>query len=182
VSGDPSVAADPLKFILHHLGFVAAILLAVVLTFTPFRVLFPKAPWALALNRHRRLVGVSSAVYASLHFTSHLLYEGGSDPSAIPAILRTALSKPFQLVGLISLTVLLVLAITSPHAVVRRLGAKRWKWLHRLVYPVAFLVAYHQAAARKVFPMQVVWIFAPVLMLELMRIVRQRQNAAARQR
>src|SRR3954467_4728659 len=38
---DPSVAADPLKYVLHHLGFIACILLATVLAFTPLRVLWP---------------------------------------------------------------------------------------------------------------------------------------------
>lgn len=176
VTHDPSALADPLKFILHHLGFVACILLATVLTFTPLRVLFPKSPAVQALNRHRRLVGVSAAVYALLHFATHLLYEGASDPSAIPSILHTAVTKPFQLVGLISLTILLVLAITSLHVFVRWLGGKRWKMLHRLAYVAAALVAYHQAAARKIFPVQVLWIFIPLLVLELLRIVKQQQK------
>ncbi|HVS51588.1 MAG TPA: ferric reductase-like transmembrane domain-containing protein, partial [Opitutaceae bacterium] len=178
VTKDPSVLADPLKFVLHHLGFVACLLLVIVLAFTPLRVLAPKNPVALALNRHRRLVGVGAFVYAALHFTTHLLYEGGTDVSAIPAILRTAVKKPFQLTGLIALTILLVLAITSLHAFVRWLGGRRWKNLHRLAYVAAALIAYHQAAARKVFPPQVLWIFVPLAVLELARIVKQRSKSA----
>jgi sulfoxide reductase heme-binding subunit YedZ len=178
VKHDPSALADPLKFILHHLGFVACILLATVLTFTPLRVLWPKSPIVQALNRHRRLVGVSAAVYALLHFCTHLIYEGGTDPAAIPAILHTAVRKPFQLTGLIALTILLVLAVTSLHVFVRWLGGKRWKNLHRLAYVAAALVAYHQAAARKIFPMQVLWIFVPLAALELARIIKTaRQHA-----
>jgi methionine sulfoxide reductase heme-binding subunit len=173
---DPSAQADPLKFILHHLGFIACILLATVLTFTPLRVLFPKSPIVQALNRHRRLVGVSAAVYALLHFTTHVIYEGGTDISAIPSILRTALKKPFQLTGLIALTILLILAITSLHFFVRWLGGKKWKNLHRLAYVAAALVAYHQAAARKVFPPQVLWIFVPLALLEIARVVKQRMK------
>jgi sulfoxide reductase heme-binding subunit YedZ len=175
VTKDPSVLADPLKFVLHHLGFVACLLLVTVLTFTPLRVLAPKNPVVLALNRHRRLVGVSAFVYAALHFTTHVVYEGGLDVAAIPSILRTAVGKPFQLTGLIALTILLVLAVTSLHAFVRWLGGKRWKNLHRLAYVAAALIAYHQAAARKVFPPQVLWIFVPLAVLEVLRIIRQRQ-------
>jgi len=174
VRHDPSALADPLKFILHHLGFVACLLLVTVLTFTPLRVLFPKSGIVQALNRHRRLVGVSAAVYALLHFTTHLIYEGGTDVSAIPSILRTAVKKPFQLTGLIALAILLVLAITSLHAFIRWLGGKRWKNLHRLAYVTAALVAYHQASARKVFPPQVLWIFVPLVALEIARVVKQR--------
>ncbi len=175
---DPSALADPLKFILHHLGFVACLLLVTVLTFSPLRVLFPKSPVVQALNRHRRLVGVSAAGYALLHFTTHVVYEGGTDMSQIPAILHTALKKPFQLTGLIALTILLVLAITSLRGFVRWLGGKRWKHLHRLAYVAAALAAYHQAAARKVFPPQVLWIFVPLAVLELMRIIKQRSGPA----
>ncbi len=173
---NPSINADPLKFVLHHLGFVACLLLAIVLAFTPLRVLFPKWGVALALNRHRRLVGVSAFFYGALHFITHVIYEGGTDPAAIPGILRTALKKPFQLTGLITLTVLLVLAITSLHVFVRWLGGKKWKTLHRLAYVAAGLATYHQAAARKIFPLQVLWIFVPLALLEIARIVKQRKT------
>jgi sulfoxide reductase heme-binding subunit YedZ len=168
VRQDPSVLADPLKYVLHHLGFVACLLLAAVLTFTPVRVLFPGQRWALALNRHRRLVGVSAAVYGALHFAVHLVYEGGFD------VLASNIKKPFLVTGMIALAILLVLAITSLHALVRWLGGRRWKNLHRLAYVAAGLIAYHQAAAQKLFPMQVLWIFVPLGALELARILRSR--------
>lgn len=174
VRHDASVLADPLKYVLHHLGFIACVLLATVLAFTPLRVLFPKWGIALALNRHRRLVGVAAFFYAALHFTAHLLNEGGADVSAIPTTLKNAVEKPFQLTGLITLTILLILSITSLHIFVRWLGGKLWKNIHRLAYVAAALAAYHQAAARKLFPVQVLWIFVPLVLLELARIIRQR--------
>ncbi|MCX6954500.1 MAG: ferric reductase-like transmembrane domain-containing protein [Verrucomicrobia bacterium] len=174
VRPDPSVTADALKYVLHHLGFVACILLATVLAFTPLRVLWPKWGVSQALNRHRRLVGVAAFVYAALHLIAHLIYEGGFEVSAIPATLKTALTKPFQLTGLIAFSILLVLAVTSPNAAIKWLGGKLWKNIHRLAYVAAGLAAYHQAAARKVFPMQVLWIFVPLALLEVARIWRQR--------
>ena len=180
VAKDPSVLADPLKFVLHHLGFVACLLLVTVLTFTPLRVLAPKNPLVQALNRHRRLVGVSAFVYAALHFTTHLVYEGTGGLSeiiaSIPATLRTDLKKPFLITGMIALTILTLLAITSLHALVRWLGGQRWKNIHRLAYVAAALIAYHQAAARKVFPPQVLWIFIPLAVLEIARLVQQRRK------
>ncbi len=168
------VDPDPLKSTLLHFGLIAAILLAVVLTFTPLRVLFPKSEIALALNRHRRLVGVASFAYAALHLLAHLrhVYDGSFDTAF------KELQKPFQLTGLVAFVILLVLTITSLHSLVRRLGARRWKNLHRLVYPAAALVIYHQADARKLFPLQVVWIFGPVLLLQIARILKQRRPAA----
>ncbi len=171
VKQDPSTLADPLKFVLLHLGFTASVLLAVVLTFTPLRVLFPRWDIALALNRHRRLVGVSAFAYGALHFTVHLLYEGGF--ATLGATLATDVKKPFLLTGMIAFTILLVLAITSLHAFIRWLGGRTWKNLHRLAYVAAALIAYHQSAARKIFPVQVLWIFVPLVLLELARIAKQ---------
>ena len=165
--------ADPLKSTLLHLGLIASILLAITLTLSPLRVLFPKSPLALALNRHRRLIGVSVFAYALLHLTAHTrhVYDGSFDT------FFKELQKPFQLTGLVALTILLVLTITSLHALVRLLGGKAWKNLHRLVYLCAALVIYHQASARKIFPMQVVYIFGPVLALEIARVLKQRRTA-----
>jgi len=179
VSEDASVTADPLKYVLHHLGFVACLVLVTVLAFTPLRVLWPKWGVAQALNRHRRLVGVGAFVYAALHVTTHFIYEGGFELMAIPLTLKTALGKPFQLTGLIAFVILLVLAATSPHAAIKWLGGKLWKNLHRLVYLAAGLVAYHQAAARKLFPMQVLWIFVPLALLEIARVWKQRKPKPA---
>jgi sulfoxide reductase heme-binding subunit YedZ len=174
VEKDPTALTDPLKFVLHHLGFVACLLLVTVLTFTPLRVLFPKWDIALALNRHRRLVGVSAFAYGLLHFAVHVFYQYDGTYEGTMEQLGKELQKPFQLTGLVALTILFVLAVTSANAVVRWLGGRKWKNLHRLAYVAAALIAYHQAAADKIFPMQVVWIFAPLGMLELARVLKQR--------
>jgi sulfoxide reductase heme-binding subunit YedZ len=155
-SGDPTVLADPLKYLLHHFGFVACILLAAVLALTPLRVLFPRSRLAAALNRHRRTVGVSAFCYALIHLTCQVLHEAGWPT------FWTDVRKPFILVGLLAFSILLVLAATSFNAVVRWMGGRRWKRLHRLAYLAAGLAAYHQAAARKIFPVQVLWIFVPL--------------------
>ncbi len=173
VQGDATALTDPLKFVLHHWGLVACVLLAIVLTFSPLRVLFPRGEIAQALNRHRRLVGVSAFAYALLHFAAHTrhVYDGTFETFA------QEIQKPFQLTGLVALTILLILTITSLNAAVRWFGPRGWKNLHRLVYVAALLAAYHQAAARKIFPLQVVWIFGPVVVLQAARYWRERQRA-----
>ena len=176
IQKDTTALTDPLKFILLHLGFVACLLLATVLTFTPLRVLFPKWGVASALNRHRRLVGVSAFAYALLHFIVHVYYQYDGTYDGTLEQLSKELRKPFQLTGLAALTILFVLAVTSFNAAVRWLGGKKWKNLHRFVYLAAALVAYHQAAARKIFPLQVVWIFAPLLVLEIARFLKERSK------
>ena len=57
-------------------------------------------------------------------------------------IWETITEKPYVLVGLAAILLLLPLAITSTKGWQRRLG-KRWKILHRLVYIAAPLVVVH---------------------------------------
>lgn len=172
---NPTVMADPGKYLLHHFGFVACILLATVLSFTPLRVLFPHSKLVQALNRHRRMVGVSTFVYAAIHLTFQFLHENGW-----PTFWKD-MRKPFLLAGMAIFLILLALAATSFNAAVRWLGGRRWKNLHRLAYAAAPLAAYHQAAARKLFPVQVLWIFVPLALLEAGRITKNlwpRKNKA----
>ena len=173
VTEDAAARTDPLKFVLHHWGLVGCVLLAVVLTFSPLRVLFPRSAVARALNRHRRLVGVAAFAYGLLHFVAHTrhVYDGTFET------FTKEIGKPFQLVGLGALLILFVLTVTSLNAVVRWLGARAWKNLHRFAYVAAALAAWHQADARKVFPLQVVWIFGPVVVLQIARHWRERRAA-----
>ncbi|MBE2216167.1 MAG: ferric reductase-like transmembrane domain-containing protein [Opitutaceae bacterium] len=166
VTGDSSVAADPAKYVLHHLGFTAACVLVAVLLLSPLRAILPRWRPVLVVQRHRRFVGVSAFVYAALHVAMHFVYEGGF------ATFRTDWQKPFILVGLVAFGILFILAATSLDRVVRALGSRRWKWLHRLVYVAAVLVLYHQISARKVFPEQVLWLFGPLVVAELARVGR----------
>lgn len=45
--------------------------------------------------------------------------------------------RPFIAVGMASFVLLIPLALTSTNKMMRRLGAKRWLALHKLVYAVA---------------------------------------------
>jgi sulfoxide reductase heme-binding subunit YedZ len=108
-----------------------------VLTLTPLRVLLPHSRLVNALNRHRRVVGVSACIYGLFHFTCHILYEGGWDG------LLQSFTKPFIWFGLGGLMILLTLALTSNQWSIRTLGGKNWKRLHRLAYVAAALLIYH---------------------------------------
>ncbi len=178
VTMDDTARTDPLKFILLHFGLMGCLLLVSVLSLTPLRVLAPKWDVALALNRHRRLIGVAAFAYALLHFSVQVLYQYDGTLAGTLDQLGRELQKPFQLTGLVALVILLVLAITSLHALVRRLGGRTWKRIHRLAYVAAALVAYHQVSAHKVFPIQVLWIFGPLVVLELARMWKSRTKVS----
>jgi sulfoxide reductase heme-binding subunit YedZ len=56
---------------------------------------------------------------------------------------KDVLKRPFITVGFTAFVLLIPLAVTSTNAMVRRLGGKRWQWLHRLVYVIAPLGILH---------------------------------------
>ena len=58
-------------------------------------------------------------------------------------ILADIAKRPFITVGFTALVLLIPLAVTSTNGMVRRLGAKRWLALHRLVYVIAPLGVVH---------------------------------------
>ncbi len=138
-----ALGANPLEKLLHQSGETAIWILGAVLALSPLRVLFPRSRVVGALNRHRRVVGVSACVYGFFHFGFHILYEGGLDG------LERSLSKPFMWFGVAGLSILVALALTSNSWSIRSLGGRNWKRLHRLAYIAAALLIYHQAIAGK---------------------------------
>src|SRR5260370_31056970 len=101
------LGANPLETLLHESGEIAIWTLGAVLALSPLRVLFPNSRIVMALNRHRRAIGVTACAYGLLHFSLHVLYEGGLD-----GLLR-GLSKPFIWLGAAVLTLLIIPPMTS---------------------------------------------------------------------
>jgi methionine sulfoxide reductase heme-binding subunit len=161
-----TLGANPLEKLLHQSGEIAIWTLGAALALTPLRVLFPQSRFVNALNRHRRVIGVSACIYGLLHFTCHILYEGGWDP------LLRSFSKPFIWFGFSGLVILVILALTSNQFSIRKLGGKNWKLLHRLAYVAAALLIYHQAIAGKGHWYIARWLLFSLVFLQLARLAK----------
>jgi sulfoxide reductase heme-binding subunit YedZ len=160
------LGANPLDRLLHVSGEIAIWTLGAVLSLTPLRVLFPHSTIVNALNRHRRYIGVSACVYGLIHFSCHVLYQGDWDD------LLQSFTKPFTWFGLAGLSILVVLALTSNNWSVRKLGAKRWKLLHRLAYVAAVILIYHQSIAGKGHWYIARWLLLSLLVLQTARLIK----------
>jgi sulfoxide reductase heme-binding subunit YedZ len=160
------LGANPLDRLLHVSGEIAIWTLGAVLSLTPLRVLFPRSTIVNALNRHRRYIGVSACVYGLIHFSCHVLYQGDWDD------LLQSFTKPFTWFGLAGLSILVALALTSNNWSVRKLGAKRWKLLHRLAYVAALILIYHQSIAGKGHWYIARWLLLSLLVLQTARLIK----------
>jgi sulfoxide reductase heme-binding subunit YedZ len=160
------LGANPLETLLHESGEIAIWTLGAVLALSPLRVLFPNSRIVTALNRHRRAIGVTACAYGLLHFSFHVLYEGGLDG------LAKSLSKPFIWFGVAGLTILVILTVTSNQWSIRALGGKNWKLLHQLAYVAAGLLIYHQAIAGKGHWAIARWLLFPLAALQLARLAK----------
>lgn len=130
------LTADPIKEGIHYLGEWGLRLLALGLAITPARKLLG---WGW-LQRFRRTIGVFAFAYIALHLTAYVAIDQGFD---WPAIWKDIVKRPYITFGMIGLLLLLPLAVTSTNAMIRRLGARRWRMLHRLVYVAAPLGVLH---------------------------------------
>ena len=77
------------------------------------------------------MLGLFAFFYASLHFTTYIWLDQFFD---VKEIVKDVVKRPFITIGFAAFVLLIPLAVTSTNAMVRRLGAKRWQNLHRLVY------------------------------------------------
>lgn len=87
----------------------------------------------------RRIAGLWTFFYASLHVLVFVALYLDFDGAVLLGELR---KRPYITVGFLAWVFLFVLAITSNDYSVRRLG-RRWKILHRLVYPALLLAIVH---------------------------------------
>ena len=130
------LGANPAEFINRTTGRWTLRFLLITLAVTPLRML---TGWNWLL-RFRRMLGLFAFFYAVTHLTS---YAGFDRVFELDEILKDIAKRPFITVGFTSLLLLIPLAVTSTNAMVRRLGARRWLALHRLVYLIAPLGVLH---------------------------------------
>jgi sulfoxide reductase heme-binding subunit YedZ len=127
---------EPLEYITHTTGDWALYFLCITLTVTPLRRL-SGWNWLIKL---RRMFGLFCFFYALLHFITFLWFDHFFD---LAEMWKDVLKRPFITVGFIAFVMLLPLAATSTNGMIRRLGGKRWRWLHRLIYVIAPLAILH---------------------------------------
>ncbi|WP_349376412.1 protein-methionine-sulfoxide reductase heme-binding subunit MsrQ [Pseudophaeobacter sp.] len=154
------LGADPVKALEHELGERALQLLILGLAVTPLRRFV-----GVNLIRFRRALGLLTFTYVALHLLVWLLL----DVQIVSQILADIAKRPYITIGMAGFVLMVPLALTSNDASVKRLGRK-WKRLHLLTYPAAFLGGLHYVMLAKGFQIEPLIYLTVIVVLLALRL------------
>ena len=130
------LTANPIQYVLRQLGVMALRFVCIALAITPAAKLL-RQPW---IARYRRRVGLFAFAYVCMHLTTYVAIDQAFD---WPTIGKDIAKRPYITIGMAAFAMLIPLAVTSADALRRRLGPRRWKRLHQLVYLIAPMGVVH---------------------------------------
>jgi len=168
------LSVNPIEDLTLTTGIWALRMLVLTLAITPLRRL---TGWN-RLVQYRRMLGLFAFFYAALHLTVYFLDQG----FALKFILADIAKRPFITMGMIALTLMLPLAITSTKGWIRRLG-KKWQLLHRLIYISGMAAVIHYLWKVKITtgsPVYYAVIVAALLAFRVFWAVRQNRKKSPR--
>ena len=129
------LGARPLNEAIHQLGLWTIRLIFLALAITPLRHILQ---WSRLLVV-RRMVGVAAFAYA----IGHLGLYAADQAFDLAKIATEIAVRIYLTIGFAAVLGLAALTATSTDGMIRRLGARRWQRLHRLVYAIALLAVVH---------------------------------------
>ncbi|MCL5975925.1 MAG: protein-methionine-sulfoxide reductase heme-binding subunit MsrQ [Gammaproteobacteria bacterium] len=130
------LGANPIEAVTRDTGLWALRFIMLTLLISPLR----KLTGINEFIRFRRMLGLFAFFYASVHM---LLYLGLDQFFDVQEIWLDIIKRPFITVGFISFLLLIPLTITSTDKMIKKLGGRRWKKLHYLIYLIVVLSCLH---------------------------------------
>ena len=131
-----TLGANPIEAITRSTGVWTLRFMLLTLAVTPLRVL---SGWNDVI-RVRRMLGLFAFFYGSLHLVTYVWLDQFFDWAAI---VKDVAKRPFIAAGFSAYVLLVPLALTSTAAMIRRLGGRTWRRLHRLAYVAAAIGIVH---------------------------------------
>lgn len=128
------LGADPVNFFERSLGLWAFRFLILCLFLSPF-----SQQTGIKLIKYRRWAGLEAFFYGCFHFIAYFFFSAGGD---CRSLIAQIIHYPFMILGILALGMLLPLALTS-NKISMKILKKKWKKLHLLIFPAAFLAGIH---------------------------------------
>ncbi|HEY1720247.1 MAG TPA: protein-methionine-sulfoxide reductase heme-binding subunit MsrQ [Magnetospirillaceae bacterium] len=171
------LGVNPIETVIRNLGDWSIRFLIVALAVTPVR----RISGLPQIARYRRMLGLWAFAYVTIHL---LFFIGVDQYFDWHEIWKEILKNKFITVGMLGFVFLLPLALTSTSGMIRRLGAARWRRLHRLVYFAGIAGAIHYIWMVKAITIEPVIYTAIIAILLAMRVFwwAQTRQAIAPQR
>jgi sulfoxide reductase heme-binding subunit YedZ len=125
----------PLNEAIHQMGLWTIRFIFISLAMTPARQALHWPRLVLV----RRMVGVAAFTYGIVHLTLYI----GDQSFNLWTVVSEIVLRFYLTIGFVALLGLAALAVTSTDAMIRRLGGRRWRRLHQLIYGIALLGTVH---------------------------------------
>lgn len=154
---------DPVKVLEQELGLLSLQFLLGSLAISPL-MRFGR----VNLMKFRKALGLLAFGYLTLHFLTWLLLDLQLRWGQIGADI---VKRPYITVGFVAFLLLVPLAATSWQGAIRRMGARAWGRLHRLVYAAVLLGAVHFIMQEKVWTRESLAYLAVATVLVGLRLV-----------
>ncbi|MGB8215698.1 MAG: ferric reductase-like transmembrane domain-containing protein [Candidatus Methanoperedens sp.] len=133
--------ATALYALARYYGLTALFMVFLVLIPGMVSVYFPRFAFNELLIYSRRALGISTFFFALFHSIIDYFY---SLSGSIQFIYFLSEDKLISIIfSIIAFFVIFLMAITSFDKVVAWMGYKKWKFLHRFIYPAAILILFH---------------------------------------
>ncbi len=130
------LGANSVNQALHVTGILSLVFLFFSLLMTPLRWATGWSGWIA----FRRALGLYGFFYSLVHLA---IYVGFDRALNLASTLHEIWTRTFLQVGTAALILMVPLAVTSTNSMIRRLGQKQWRLLHRAAYLVAALGVLH---------------------------------------
>jgi ferredoxin-NADP reductase/DMSO/TMAO reductase YedYZ heme-binding membrane subunit len=131
-----SLGVNAVNYALRTTGLLTLIFLLASLVVTPLRRI---TGWG-ELIRFRRMLGLYAFFHVCAHFAIFFWFDRAH---SVSSTVHEILTRTYLEIGTAALVLMIPLAITSIDSIVTRIGAKRWKALHRATYAIAIGGALH---------------------------------------
>jgi sulfoxide reductase heme-binding subunit YedZ len=170
------LGVNPIETLIRDSGIWALRFLLITLAVTPIR-------WLTGWNQliaFRRMLGLYAFFYATIHM---LMYLGLDQFFEVSEIIKDIIKRPFITVGFVSFILLIPLAVTSTNKMMKRLGGKNWKRLHKISYFIAVAACLHfymLARADKSEPLVYIVIISFLLLVRVYHSISQQWQQKSR--
>ncbi len=170
-----ALGPNPIEAATDATGIWAIRFLVLALAVTPFM----RLSGIKRVLRFRRMIGLFAFFYAALHMAIYFVLDHFFFWETIA---RDLTKRPFVIIGMATFVILLVLAATSTSGAIRRLGGRRWRNLHRLVYGAGVGAAIHFTMSVKADVTEPLIYFGIVIALLALRLAPARRGSLGRGR